>query len=426
MVMTSLSFVNLYDEVCLSKQWRKCAKKIEMICLQFIKTKRMDEPHLQCLLHILGPHFASTYFPNQKLLSYYYLKQPFLDKQQLKELQQMLLSDLKAFIAESIQRDPSFTIECKQHLSQFAASQIPSVENQNSKDDINDAVSTILSLDSRYLTKLDRLRGTELSGSLRAFVWLHHLRRDEEKMKMMNVKNSNDIRRLIDRILTTSRRNMEGLGYSDLDDIHRLKQIENTLNAFYLRFERYSYRISMMAIHLHCSLNQYVGGETEMVPILNDLITHKIWDTAKCKIESAYTVKSLSQREDTKELYHRLSSCYQNISRNVNLLESQSKINNQEKIPLTLQSMIHEFYFHGLVGYLRSESVGYIWDQLFLYDDWCRLKEITIRLLAHSNLTTKMMENEVEDAVNLYRVVRAHLKSLRIVDLKKCIPIENE
>ena len=169
------------------------------------------------------------------------------------------------------------------------------------------------------------------------------------------------------------------------------------------------------------SLSQYVRGETGMVPILNDLITHKIWDTAKCKAESLDTVKSLSQREDTKELYDRLSICYQNISWNVNLLESQSKINNQEKIPLTLHSMIYEFYFHGLVGYLRSASVGYVWDQLFLHDDWRRLKEITIQILVHSNLVNKMVENKVEDAVNLYRVVRAHLKTLRVIDLKQCI-----
>ena len=134
--------------------------------------------------------------------------------------------------------------------------------------------------------------------------------------------------------------------------------------------------------------------------------------------ESTDTIKILSHRDGAEELFQRLSGCYQNISRNVNLMESQSKINKQDKIPLTLQSMIYEFYLHALIGYLTKDSVGFIWDQLFLHNDWGRLKEIMVRILTASGLLEKITANQVEDAVNLYRVVREHLRGLTVADLK--------
>merc|ERR1712228_976888 len=105
-------------------------------------------PHLNCLLFLLGPYFSETYFPNVHL-TYYYLKEPFLSKEQLKELQNKLIAQLKLFIADKLKQDHAFIDEYKNHLSLFTKQLLPSnrrMQNNNmikakSKEDVNDAVS---------------------------------------------------------------------------------------------------------------------------------------------------------------------------------------------------------------------------------------------------------------------------------------------
>ena len=392
----------------------------------------MDEPHLHCLLFLLGPYFAETYFPSVQL-SYYYLKQPFLSNQQLKELQSNILLELRAFIAEKIKQNHEFMDEYKEHLSLFTKQLLPSnrgMDSSNfikakSKKEVNDAAALILALNPKHLSKLKVLEGCELSGSLRDFVWMHSLS-DDNQQKMMNEsstnmmanKNASNIQQLILRILQTAARNMESLGY--LLDKRQFEGIECMLNKFYVTFERYSYRLSVITIHLYHSLkiNQFDGLQT--VNIINNLIDGRMWDSNQCKTEALETISALQKNDD--ELYMLLLGCYKNASRNVQLLDSHKKINKNEAIPITLQAMLCEFYYHSFVCYLQAETLCYVWDQLFLCElKWDKLQQITIQMLINSDLKRRIMENNVQDAINLYNLVKSYLRKLTVNDLKKMI-----
>eukprot|EP01083_Nonionella_stella_P161848 530596_1 len=57
-------FINVFDHVSISKEWETSSSNVELICKEFVETKLCEKPHLHCLLHLLGPHFSNTHFPN--------------------------------------------------------------------------------------------------------------------------------------------------------------------------------------------------------------------------------------------------------------------------------------------------------------------------------------------------------------------------
>eukprot|EP01084_Bolivina_argentea_P011122 20778_1 len=144
---------DVFDHVASTEQWNKCCSRIELICKEFVETHQSNEPYLHCLLHLLGIQFTKTYFPNVSI-SYYYLKEPFVNSQQLKQLQNNLLIQLKSFIIEKLNENHQFIDKYKHNLSEFTKCLLPSNNNNNnnnlikakSKQDINDAISMILSV----------------------------------------------------------------------------------------------------------------------------------------------------------------------------------------------------------------------------------------------------------------------------------------
>eukprot|EP01084_Bolivina_argentea_P242666 407026_1 len=204
--------------------------------------------------------------------------------------------------------------------------------------------------------------------------WTSNMSEADDGDHNQNVCLSN-VQQLIERILQSARRAMDGLGY-DLNK-KKLKEIEATLNTFYIVYERYSYRLSITAIHLHCNVS---ATDIQMVSMINNLLN--TWHSDQCKTKAMETIQMLHQ--DTRDLY---LNCYANVSTNIQLLQAQSKNIN---IPMTLRDLLFDLYYHSFVGYLNRRTLSYVWDQLFLYD-WDKLQQITIQILCSRNLYQQMI-----------------------------------
>ena len=127
---------------------------------------------------------------------------------------------------------------------------------------------------------------------------------------------------------------------------------------------------------------------------------------------------ALAEDDESKSLNLKLQHCYANISHNVQLLEESHSQN--KKIPLTLADTVFELLFHAFVGYLEKDALSYVWDCLFLFE-WDLLRDITIRILSSPDLLTRMEEDQIDDAVALWRLLRAYLSQLSVHDLKRIL-----